>query len=811
MINFKVLELYGTTRERAKAVFTQWNSSDLAAEGLYLLDEMVEKYKEENEGAEPSRQAKEKMAAKIARKNYKAHRDYIENRVRPRIQEGRAKFLGFYKHYMVCDLSWDNPYENMPLSLIASGKINIKMHSEIIDEFEKTFGMKITERERDGKIKTLDVPRLWEMHMSLVRPTLTRLVAELSDKANSQDPFLKYDPRNKVNQVERLRADVITQRAEMWVDSHGMRSMNTQFIRRFLMHGKLIGFTDCGWRQEKQVLAPGEDPKIVREGFNIFAPHPTCMFYDDSHPLSTLNSDNGISWLGYWKVVRAYEVVGNPSYWNHKNIPYSNGPGSVSQTLSNAKGALDYVCPEALKISSLCDQNNGDAYFCTPTANPEMFDGLISRFEAKDRETLIGFYSAEKRDTPMILTEFFDRAIPRDIGLGNYPYPVWMRHTLVNDDVIINTEFLPSRPAAAMEWNQNDSRTLNPSIVHDMLPYEDHIRQLLGQLLWLMKLQSLVLVAINTDIVDDDKVRTELIDHIEGRKFYTKVSVLQTSFKNLGNMLLSRASSGAMLKAMEVITFNITSEINTIHNAITTLQGMMERNLMISPQQMAQLTTKETNATEIASVDKTTSIMSNFHSDGINEFWDAFKVIFYESLIAKGSNEVEVPIVETYPDDIMQAAGFERTDGYDGNVRDQGATVRGDTKNLVSHYIFTSRDHQERTLNSDIATTLIQLLQYVMQSEILVQKFGADQIANSFAEVFRLTGSPFKFEVLPPDKQELPSAQEMANALQQLSAQLQELEASDAEQEKALGLIDQALQSLIPQGSPQEQPVGVGA
>ena len=219
---------------------------------------------------------------------------------------------------------------------------------------------------------------------------------------------------------------------------------------------------------------------------------------------------------------------------------------------------------------------------------------------------------------------------------------------------------------------------------------------------------------------------------------------------------------------------------------------------MISPQQQGQLVTKETNATEIASVDKTTSILSNHYSDGVDEFWAAAKVILYESMVALGSKQIEVPVVESYPKEIVEAAGFELID-YEGGNLQKGMTVRGDRKQLIGNYLFGSRDRSERAVNSEIATTMLQLMQYMMGSDLMLQKFGSDQIANALTEVFRMSGSPFKFEVLPEENQQVPNAQQLQEALSQVAQKLQELEANDAETEKILSTFQEIIAEMNPQ------------
>lgn len=791
MVNFKILEQHGSDRKKLAAIFTQHNSSDLSMNGVYLLEQKVQEL-EEKQGKPVSTKQKTKISQAIARTLYERRKKWIDG-IRTRTQEGRARFTRDFRHYMTCDLALDNRSENLPLHHLATGKLDVRLDDSEIKDLETKYEVKLDkyiEKSDDG-IKRLNLPRLYESHFSVAKPVITRMTAEQSARTNSLYPFLKYDPRAKSKATERLRADVMSQRAELIVDAHGWRSMNTQLIRRMFMYSAVVGFVDQGWKIEKTLLNEGENARVAREGFRIISPHPTCIFYDDAYPLSSLNYDNGLGYIGYWHACRAGEIINNPGYWNRDQLPYRKGQGSITESLNSLSG-LNYICPEALSVSTLC---NGDTVNgVLPLDNPRV-SGLVRMFEENDRQSMLGFYSSDHPQSAMVITHFFDRVIPQQVGFGTYPYPVWVKLSVINDDIVINAEVLPSRPGAVMSYNVNDSRLTNGSLLHDVLPYEDQIKMLVGQMLWMMKLQSLVVIAINTDIISDDTVLNKIIEHIEGGKYYSAVGTLPYSLSGLDRKLLAQRGNSNIMQALEAITVNLHAEINQLSQTIAFIQGMMERNLLLSPQQLAQLVTKETNATEIASVDKTTSIMADFQGEGIEEFWAAMKVIVYEGTVSRGSNRVEVPIVETYAEDVMKEAGFERTDGNEGNTQ-EGMTVIGDRKMLVGNYVYSSRDKSERAVDSETAISMFQLLQALLGSELLVQKFGPQQLATAMSEVFRLSGSAFKLEVLPEDQQEVTRADQILQALQQLAQRIESLEQADAQTDEVLGNLQQIITTL---------------
>src|SRR5690606_34210359 len=121
----------------------------------------------------------------------------------------------------------------------------------------------------------------------------------------------------------------------------------------------------------------------------------------------------------------------------------------------------------------------------------------------------------------------------------------------------------------------------------------------------------------------------------------------------------------------------------------------------------------ETSATEVSIVNNTTLGIRDFHSLGIEEGLDAKKRLIYEATIAYGSDQIELPVMETYSRETIERAGFTVT-GVDaeGDVEVQRRgkfTVAGDKHLLVHNYIFTSRDGTERDVPSAVANATVQI------------------------------------------------------------------------------------------------------
>ena len=113
--------------------------------------------------------------------------------------------------------------------------------------------------------------------------------------------------------ANRLRCDIVTQTVDRLVDQVGVRAVERQSILQMLMYGTCLNFAIEPWYKEEQVrMRDGkEKTEVSKQGVRFSTPHPSRTFYDLSNPLSSINSDSGVEYAGYWDVYRWHQIAKN--------------------------------------------------------------------------------------------------------------------------------------------------------------------------------------------------------------------------------------------------------------------------------------------------------------------------------------------------------------------------------------------------------------------------------------------------------------------------------------------------------------------
>jgi hypothetical protein len=192
----------------------------------------------------------------------------------------------------------------------------------------------------------------------------------------------------------------------------------------------------------------------------------------------------------------------------------------------------------------------------------------------------------------------------------------------------------------------------------------------------------------------------------------------------------------------KVVRSSPNSNIQTIFNAIVQVMSMAERLLALSPQEQGQPSPRETSATEIQVIANTTESVYGFISDAIDEGRAAAKRICYESLIACGSNQIYLPVLNRYPASVVEAAGFsvaEAGDMFDSQL-ERRYTVIGEKHHLIHDYVFNSRDGSERSSNMAAANILTQMLP-ILQNPQMLQALTKEKYYEILNAIFRNSGA----------------------------------------------------------------------
>lgn len=710
MVDLKILKKFGCTHDRLREIFTE-------------TDESSDNFR---------------IRAKFE--------DQIESRVRQGIFNS-AKHSNLF---MSVDLAWDSLPINkttIPLLQYAQGKIDIEDAHQCLEDIG--VADQFCEYDEEGSLKSINLLRLYEVSVNIIRSYVTRRVAAQVSRFSNLFPYFKYEPRG-TSPVDKLRADVLSQRVEVMCDQFNYRHLFAQGIRDMFMYGYVLMFPREAWSREVQWIHAEEKENGVKsycnkEGVDFVKPHPTRIMHDQSAPLADINTDNGPSWVGYWDVLTYGDIVNDPAYWNTDDISFN----------SNLFGAYDsykeffnyYLDPQTMRF---------------PTRKAEWS-------MRNDRTANTGVYGSEDEDKGIFLSHYFCKVNPAREGIGDYPHDVWMKMVVASDNTVLHAEFLPSIPAIYGGLNQNDARMVNISVAHELMPFQDQMNNIMNKMLHDMKISMMKIFAIDQDALDDD-VKMYIQDAMSEGTMYTKPHALFYSGAKIADLGLNAKD---FINVIEVQK-EMAASVNQAIQSTTQLLNLVERLLILSPQELGQPAPREISATEVTEIATTTQAIYSFISEGIDELRMGAKKMLYEHLVACSSDKYQVPVMGRYTEEVVTGAGFTDANAYSYGVNPQTKrTIIGTPDQLFHEYNFSSRDGAERAVNTQAAQTLAGLLAQVVGIQPIMQAVGTEKILEIMNEIFRLSGAAYDLN-LDTDSQEDMS---LANAqfVEQLKSTIPEL------------------------------------
>tara|TARA_Y100000004_G_scaffold196480_1_gene266619 strand:+ start:363 stop:2684 length:2322 start_codon:yes stop_codon:yes gene_type:complete len=760
MVDFDILKQVGTTNERLREVLTATKP-----------DKPTKLSKEEQENLD--RDIK--------------NRQRIEKLINSRLREHIVFTLRNHHIYSAVDLAWDSaPINKQTVPLVMYAQKRLSLDSCVSELSKLKVSDKFVRKSESGQPTQIDLPKFFETNINLVRSLITRRLSAQSNKYNNLYPFFKYDPRS-TTATARLKGDVLSQRMDIMADQYDYRHFQTQCIRDMMLYGHSVAFPRASWEREvhwqrKNLSDEFEgseiekEARVIKEGLSWINPHPSRLFWDINHPLNSLNSDSGAEYVGYWEVLKYKDIADNPAFFNRSRVSYT-----------------DFT-------TGLFGNNNAywSQYYSTVVAPPRVED--LTSFN--DRRNQIGLYNSEYDDSSIFVSEFYWKIIPKEYGIGDYPYPVWVHFKIASEDTIIFAEIMPSSPAAVYSFNENDNRLVNISIAHELMGFQDQLTNLFSQLLETAKADLFAVAVLNSDIFPDDtegqKLAEEFRATMKGENFYATTHVLEASFSRLRELGIDTNADNIF----KVVRSGANTNLQSIFSSIVQVMSMAERLMALSPQEQGQPSPRETSATEVQVIANTTESVYGFISDAIDEGRAAVKRICYESLIACGSNHIYLPVLNRYPASVVEAAGFRVADAGDmfDPQSERRYTVIGEKHKLIHDYVFNSRDGSERSSNMAAANILTQMLP-ILQNPQLLQALTKEKYYEILNAIFRNSGAGVDLNLqLQPGEDNTLVPQEQQDAM-----------ANNQQNNQEMGAILQQLIQVVQQNSEEIESMKTGS
>lgn len=647
-------------------------------------------------------------------------REKLQDLVQSRIHEGIYHSCRNHSLYLAVDLAWDSLPINkftIPLLQYAQGKINVQTCATKLEGIDPKLKDQFVEYDDEGSIRDISLTRIYEVSVSLIRSYITRRVAAQVSRFSNLYPYFKYAPRG-TDMQSKIRAEVLSQRVEIMAEQFDYRHTFAQAIRNMFMYGYSMLFPaeawtrEVHWRKTKDAL--GEDDVesyVEREGVYFVNPHPTRVIWDNSRPLQAVNSDLGPSWLGYWDIVRYGSVRNNPDFFNMDEVTYTN---SLQGIVNAYRDFFDfYYDPKILAFPSKKD----DFAF------------------QNERTAHTGIYAGEDEDKGMFLSNVFMKLNPKAEGLGDYPFDCWLKLVVASDETVIYAEWLPSLPAIYGGINQNDDRMANCSMAHDLMPYQDQMNNIIYAMLHHMKISMFKILSIDQDALDDD-VKAYLEDSLAEDTFYQKPKVLFYSGAKSADLGIDPKDIINVIDVSQELSQGISQSLQSLFQ----LLNLVERLMILSPQELGQAAQREISATEVSEITNSTNTIYAFISEGIDEMRAAAKKMLYEHLTSCSTTEFNVPVKQRFTPKSIRDAGLEIEDSGDQDEMPKGRNIIGNPENLIHEYLFSGRDGSERQRDTQSAQILGQLVQQVLTIPDMAKTLGKERIFKIFNEIFRMSG-----------------------------------------------------------------------
>lgn len=678
-------------------------------------------------------------------------------RVRTRIQDGTLNNFRTFKIFYAIDQAWDTPFKQVSPTLMQS--ISNKLEELKNDEgalsaaaqWGYTHLLQDEIDEKTGKAtgrKKLSIPTFFNVFIPLVRAYVLIRAAKLTGDRNLV-PYFKFEPLHSTA-INRARCEIITDRIEAMSTQLGYPDVGRQAILRMLLYGTQLMFLQEEWWKEEQERLTGKknedgedetDTFIVKEGLRYHLPHPSRTYWDQAHNLSTLNTDTGIEFCGYWRVRRFRDVRLNMHLWNTDRIAFNSVDLRKDQAVffNTVYSACTLQFPQA----------------CSKWADLDRENNMLNRF-----------YTSDFDDSAVVLTEHFEKLNPKRDGLGDYDYPVWFRFVTGGDGTILYAHPLPATPAIYLGYDPDEARYLNSSLALEVLPFQDQVSNLLTQALLSVKQNLANLTFVDSDILDESAIK-QLENTGEG--WFRKLNFFRFSGRK------TRAAQQDVRYAFGSVRFP-QLDVPALFNAINAVLGILERALVMSAQEIAGQATHEQSKQEILGVQNSSSTRLGYTAQMVDRAWDGWKHQLYAYLMAFGHEQIYANLSQdpAYTPELLSMLGF--TMEHEASTHGDKHLVKGNISALQLEYFSSTRDGNQRTNDTAVATAMLQMLTTALQNPMIAQTIGPEQSIMLVNEVLEQMGLPkdFKLRPMPPSVPPEQQQQMMAQQFQELSKQVQQ-------------------------------------
>lgn len=656
----------------------------------------------------------------------------LELLIQNRINDGRLLNIQQYRTYAALDMAYNCPFAQTTPTIIQSliGR-QFKNNEEVLAELER-WGLKPEEMFLKATIGGREMlvpnpPTFYKVLVPLVKAYVTIRWAKLFNDRNV-NPLLKYEPLQP-NDENRVLCEIITYMIQVNTADYGYQNTLKDVIFQMLMYATCLAFPKEVWHTEYQVEDPGGKPVLQKEGIRYDLPHPTRMFWDLHHPISSFNTDTGCEYAGYWKIVTYGSILDNADYWNRRNIGYS-GRNWMDPLVSANFFQEVYPCRLQWPV-------RGDLT------------------TASDREAMAAFYATNQRDMAVFETNIHMKIIPAKYKLGTYKYPIWVRFIVASDSTVIYAEPCCYSPVLYCGYDSTSLQGRNSSMALEVLPFQDIVGNTLSQIILTTK-QNLA----NINFYDTNLLDRETIDTVRnaGENVFRSLNLVP-----FDSMKTNRAGLD-IKQAVHQIKFPY-QDVTAIFQTLNTTLAILERLLQLSAQEAGAAASHQQSKAEIELVGNATSNRVRFTGSFVDDFYDGWKRQLFTAAKAYMDDPVDamvnadIPNVEVH----LKKLGFEVV----GNIEsERKLVVRGKKKDLKLDALASSCKGPEPDKDAQVAQVMLQTVGMIANNQPLAEALGTRMILKLVEKASILGGADKDFQLQPDQKQEVAALQKMAEQIQ---------------------------------------------
>lgn len=642
--------------------------------------------------------------------------------MRDRIDEGRRQNLVDYKLWWAMDVAYDVPFRQTTYSMLWSLMDRLSKNEIASDKVKETFeswGLSqfIKEEKNNGKTcHVVDLPVMFKIHIPLVRAYLNIRWAKLYSDRNVF-PFLKYEPI-KYTTENRMRCEIITDTIEMMGQQMGYRSTFKQWLFNMLHYGTAIMFPSEDWYREK---CPYLDPegkiyyKTKKQGLRYNIPHPSRVFYDQAHRVGTINYDNGVSFAGYWRIARYREVMKSQVFWNKEQVSMMDH---------------DLIANNAVFFSTV--------YPCQMEF-PNAANSRISGAGMLDRESNVSYYTSAHEDKACVLTDLFMKLVPSEWDLGECDEPFWFRFVLANDDDVLYCAPLCYTAPVYMGYDAHEERRRNASLSLEVLPFQDHMSNLVTQQILTIKQNLAHVIFVNTDLVKENYIRK--IEN-KGEDLYRTITFIPYEGRKV------MMGQNDIRQAFTDIKFQPVNSAELM-TTFRMLLDILERVLVFSAQEVGSVASHEQTAEEARIVAGNVNTRVELTNSFIEDALYAWKKQLYDGLMGYGDKEIyaQVPTVPplNHPE-LIEKIGFNIVDDQT-YVTGSKMQLKGPKSALQMEGFSSAREGESRINNTEVAAAMAQVMQVMMSNQMTMMAIGPQQAIDIYNMIIRVAGMPREFKL----------------------------------------------------------------